>query len=359
MRWFQFFSAFVLIIAIAGVIWINRSPLPQVELIYIQESGYSVENNTFIKHLTEYIQDHKHLTLSIVDNDPEALSKSTSTLQGSQKVLLGCFTGTCKMQVLDAVKDTITPFIFLGRSHGLVQHPNLWHLGPIFSQKLGLLLPLIKGRKLESVHLLGEQNIDSHMSHYILKQYMKAIDYQWGRALLMTKNNEDVIADIIESTSNDLYINTACADIGKKIFKWIDDSLQKGIHTCLDPMDSSSQSQHFFITSSPQNQQSQMLTSWIFVKEILDSQIDRPRWSLDDLSAKQFSRDAVRNSMHIQNQHMWHNQYLIMRDGENVSVVKKIESVEPIVFPELRPATHWDLQMRLYWRNKNGRWQSI
>lgn len=359
MRWFQLLSALILIVAIGGVIWLNRSPLPDVELIYIQETDFPAENTAYIAKLTHYVEAHQRLSLRIIENDPDVLSTSITTLQGPQKVVLGCFTGTCKMQVLDIVKDTVIPFLFLGRSHGLVQLPNLWHLGPIFSQKLGLLLPMIKGRELESVHLLGEQNIDSHMSHYILQQYMKAIDYQWGRALLMTSNNEDVIADIVESTSSDLYINTACGEVGQKIYRWIDDSLQKGIHTCIDPIDRASQSQHWFITLSPDTQQPQLLTSWIFAKAILDSQIDRTRWSFNALAGKQFSRNDVHRSMHIQNQHMWHNQYLFLQDGEKLSLVKQIDRIEPVVFPELRQATDWDLQMQLYWRNKNGRWQSI
>ncbi|WP_283787606.1 transporter substrate-binding protein [Bermanella sp. WJH001] len=361
MKLFQIVCAFLLVVSVSVGIWFISSSFSKVH-IYLVNDAASPELMTFAKNQLESIVDEQpQLSYSLIDDPSNTLAVQDhihQTIDDTDVMILGCFTEACKLNVITALgQDNTIPFLFTGRSNGLVSESYLWNFGPVFNQSIQPILGVIDRMGYEPPVLVSDESVSAYLTSNILKDLMAAKGWKEFRYINIEQDFELAqLEELIFTNTKKTVINTVCQSKGERVLEKLASTKALVFNTCL-PYRKTYHQGYFssvLYERHADNEQEYIFSLALYFVQLY---ITNDAFKFNKLVNLEFPIHNQTVVMDYQNRHIWHQVLFIGNQDNQTDILYKSEAlIRPVVYHQLRQPTEWELMVQLYWRNHNGSW---
>ena len=362
MKLFQIVCAFLLVISVSVGIWFIGSSYSKVH-IYLINDNAAPELMAFAKdQLENMVDEQPQFSYSLIDDPSNTAAMQDhiqQTTDDTDVMILGCFTEACKLNVITALgQDNTIPFLFTGRSNGLISESYLWHFGPVFNQSIQPILGVIDQLDYEHPVLVSDESVSAYLTSNILKDLMAAKGWTESRYINIEQDLELTLLDELISVSpKQMVINTVCQSKGERVLEKLASAKVVVFNTCLPYRKTFNQSYFSTVLNDVSHAESEAKYIFNLALYFVQLYITNDAFKFNKLVNLEFPIDNQTVVMDYKNRHIWHQVLFIGNQDNQIDILYKSDAlIRPVVYHQLRQPSEWELMVQLYWRNHNGSW---
>lgn len=301
--------------------------------------------------------------------DPKTLAEHFPAPQNLDLVI-GCVDSPCARQVLAALNNTAVPFFYTGHSEGLLQHPQLWHLGAVPNQLIFPALLHAVEQHTGGIYFVGQESVQSRMQAALLAEYAQRLKVPWqGEVFIRSASDWQTLQIDMQQQAPGILINAQCGVAGMGLYEKLPRPASVLIiNTCLNEYEAAqlgqAASHDWFLSvyapgSGPGSQQEKLLTLGMDLLKPWQQHKMHAAYLSVQLRNQSILQEQTIRVVDNENQHLWHglNIYSPDKNGQLHSIYNQPVAQRPELVPSQRSPSQWELDSLLYWRNRGGKWR--
>lgn len=358
MKVFQIVCALLLVSSVAGGIWFMSSPLTTVHVLFVNDSRATIMTNTAKQHLTTFANQHDHFTFSLITDLSDLQTQIGIFSDHSEVIVLGCFTEVCKLNVVAELgPDNTTPYLYTGRSNGLISASYLWNFGPVFNQISQPILGVLERLNLLNPVVISDESVSSYLTSNVLHDLTQAKNWHGSKFINVEQDlSLKSLEALLLNKNKQAIINTICHNKGERILEKLNRSNIMVFNTCLTYSERYKNG-YFSSVITQDNSVSEEEYLFNLALYFIKVYVVHPEINFSQLVNFEFPVNGQTVVMDFKNRHIWHQVKIIAQSTRDPQVLYNSQVLlRPVIYHQLRQPSEWQLMLQLYWRNHNGSW---